>query len=96
VEEAQILKLRYENVFAYALHRLSSKNMLSFQLTSWVSRAAWSQIKVQGHKTARMAQQQQSFASGALLGQLQFSVSARQASGGCRIMHTNLRLETDL
>jgi hypothetical protein len=42
---------------------------------------------MQQHKTARMAQGQQSLASGALLGQLQFSVSA---------MNTNLRLETDL
>ena len=54
------------------------------------------QIKMQEHKTARMAQEQQSLASGALLGQLQFSVAARPASGGYRIMYTNLRLETDL
>jgi len=32
---------------------------------------------MQEHKTARMAQEQQSLASGALLGQLQFSLSAR-------------------
>jgi len=51
---------------------------------------------MQEHKTARMAQEQQSLASGALLGQLQFSVAARPASGGYRIMYTNLRLETDL
>jgi hypothetical protein len=31
---------------------------------------------MQEHKTARMAQEQQSLASGALLGQLQFSLSA--------------------
>src|SRR5260370_41504039 len=35
--------------------------------------------------TARMAQEQQSSASAALLGQLQFSVSARPVSGGCRL-----------
>ena len=51
---------------------------------------------MQEHKTARMAQEQQSLASGALLGQLQFSLSARPASGGYWIMYTNLRLETDL
>jgi hypothetical protein len=49
------------------------------------SHAAWPQIKMQEHKTARMAKEQQSSASGALLGELQFSVSARQASGGCRL-----------
>jgi hypothetical protein len=51
---------------------------------------------MQEHKTARMAQEQQSLASGALLGQLQFSLSARPASGGYWIMYTNLGLETDL
>jgi hypothetical protein len=38
---------------------------------------AWPPIKMQEHKTARMPQEQQSLASGALLGQLKFSVSAR-------------------
>jgi hypothetical protein len=37
-------------------------------------------IKMLAHKTARMAQEQQSSASGALLGELQFSVCARPAA----------------
>jgi hypothetical protein len=53
-------------------------------------------LRLQKHKTARMAQEQQSLASGALLGQLQTSVSARPASGRYRRMYTNLRLEIDL
>jgi hypothetical protein len=36
-------------------------------------------LKMQEHKTAKIAQAQQSSASGALLGELQFSVSARLA-----------------
>jgi len=39
-------------------------------LTSWVSHPAWPQIRMQEHKTARMAQERQSSAS-ALLGELQ-------------------------
>jgi hypothetical protein len=39
-------------------------------------------LKMQEHKTARIAQAQQFSASGRLLGELQFSVSARLASGG--------------
>jgi len=58
-------------------------------LTSWVSHAAWPQIKMQEHKTARMTQEQQSSASGALLDEL-FSVSARPASGGCRLREFGL------
>jgi hypothetical protein len=40
---------------------------------------------MQGHKTARMMQEHQSSESGALLGELQISVSARPASGGSGI-----------
>jgi hypothetical protein len=36
-------------------------------------------LKMQEHKPAKIAQAQQSSASGALLGELQFSVSARLA-----------------
>jgi hypothetical protein len=61
--------------------------------TSWVSHAAWPQIKMQEHKTARMAQEQQSSVSGALLGELQFSVSARPASGGCRFLLDEIRVQ---
>jgi hypothetical protein len=47
--------------------------------------AAWPQIKMKEHKKARWRKSQQPSASGALLGELQFSVSARPASGGCRL-----------
>src|SRR3979411_797202 len=56
-------------------------------VTSWVSHAAWPQIKKRKHKTARMTQEQQSSANGALLGRLQFA--ARPASGGCRLKKNN-------
>src|SRR3982074_3063306 len=56
-------------------------------VTSWVSHAAWPQIKVREHKTARMAQEQQSSANGALVGRLQFA--ARPVSGGCRLKKNN-------
>src|SRR4030081_3425056 len=56
-------------------------------VTSWVSHAACPKIKMREHKTARMAQEQQSSANGALLGRLQFA--ARPASGGCRLKKNN-------
>src|SRR3981189_2641975 len=56
-------------------------------VTSWVSHAACPKIKMREHKTARMVQEQQSSANGALLGRLQFA--ARPASGGCRLKKNN-------
>jgi hypothetical protein len=38
-----------------------------FKLTSWVSDAAWQQIKMLAHKTAIIAQEQQAATSGVLL-----------------------------
>jgi hypothetical protein len=51
-----------------------------------LSHAALPQIEMPGHETARMAQEQQSSASSALLDELQLSVSATSASGGCRLI----------
>jgi hypothetical protein len=72
-------------MYALAENPYASSTFAFLNLRRGVSHAAWPQIKMQEHKTARMTQEQQSLASGALLGQLQFSVSARPASGGCRL-----------
>jgi hypothetical protein len=40
-------------------------------ILSWVSHAALPQIKLQEHKAARIAEEEQSSASGALFGELQ-------------------------
>jgi hypothetical protein len=61
----------------------SVRHTMGENKNSWLVRTRpYPRIKMREHKTARRRKRQQSSASGALQDEIQFSVSARPASGG--------------